>query len=304
MSLRANVLSPQPDTACVIATAPQFNDRGERRHEGRVRLRPMAEPGIGTELREWRSRRRLSQLDLALEAGVSTRHLSFVETGRSRPSAELVLSLAEHLEVPLRERNALLLAAGYAPRYSSHSLDDQEMTPIRDALTAVLEGHEPHPALAVDHHWDLVASNAALGVLLEDVSPQLLEPPVNTLRLALHPDGMAPRVVNLSAWRQDLMHRLERALAIHPDPQLLALHEELLGYPAGDAHSTAGPEQSVMFPLVLRSKDYGELVLYSTITTFGPAYDVTVAELAVEAFFPADARTAAALASAAAAADS
>jgi transcriptional regulator with XRE-family HTH domain len=261
----------------------------------------MAEPGIGAELREWRSRRRLSQLELALDAGISTRHLSFVETGRSRPSAELVMTLAEHLEVPLRERNGLLLAAGYAPRYSAHSLDDPELVPIRDALTGVLSGHEPHPALAVDHHWDLVASNASLGIILEGVSPQLLRPPVNTLRLALHPDGMAGQVVNFGAWREHLLHRLERALTIAPDDALRALHAEVTGYPVREQRTPPRPGEDVMFPLILRSAEYGELTLYSTITTFGSAYDVTVAELAVEAFFPADERTAAALNAAAAA---
>jgi transcriptional regulator with XRE-family HTH domain len=265
-----------------------------------VTLREMPEPGIGTELREWRSRRRLSQLELALDAGISARHLSFVETGRSRPSAELVLTLAEHLEVPLRERNGLLLAAGYAPRYSAHSLDDPELVPIRDALTGVLAGHEPHPALAVDHHWNLVASNAALDPIITGVAPELLVPPVNTLRVALHPDGMAPRIVNFAAWREHLLHRLERALIIRSDDALRELHEELISYPVHAERPPPRPEEDVMFPLILDDETHGPLTFYSTVTTFGTAYDVTVAELAVEAFFPADARTAAALNAAAA----
>ncbi len=171
----------------------------------------MESVGVGILLRDWRTRRRRSQLDLALDAGVSTRHLSFVETGRSQPSREMVLNLAEQLEVPLRERNRLLLAAGYAPHYSGHALDDPELAVVREALNHVLTGHEPYPALAVDGHWTLVASNAALGVLIEGVADELLAPPVNCLRLALHPDGMAPRVINLAAWRFHLLDRLERA---------------------------------------------------------------------------------------------
>ncbi len=268
----------------------------DRGHGARVRLGPVIEQQIGSELREWRGRRRLSQMELALDAGVSTRHLSFVETGRSRPSAELVLALAERLEVPLRQRNALLLAAGYAPRYSSYSLDDPELKPIRDALGAVLAGHEPYPALAVDRHWDLVASNAALGILLEGVAPQLLEPPVNTLRLALHPDGLAGRVMNLGRWRAHLMQRLERAISLQPDEQLQQLRSELLEYADSTTPGERPAGEEVMFPLLLSSEQHGQLTFYSTITTFGAAYDVTVAELAVEAFFPADERTVAALA--------
>lgn len=205
---------------------------------GAVSLRVVAESTqvpdarIGPLLREWRARRRLSQLDLALEAGVSTRHLSFVETGRARPSAELVLALAERLEVPLRERNRLLLAAGFAPRYGARALDDPELAPVREALGQVLTGHEPYPALAVDHHWNLVASNAALGVLIDGVDEQLLTPPVNTLRLALHPDGIAPRVLNLAHWRAHLLHRLERVIDARADPYLEELQAELLSYPA------------------------------------------------------------------------
>ncbi len=246
---------------------------------------------IGTLLREWRQRRRLSQLDLALEAGISTRHLSFVETGRSRPSPEMVVHLAEQLEVPLRERNRLLLAAGYAPQYSARSLDDPELSPIRDALGRVLGGHEPFPAIAVDRMWNLVASNAALDPLLSGVAPALLQAPVNAMRLALHPEGMAPRILNLGEWRGHLLHRLERQIAAAGDEGLHALYEELLGYPGPDPAQRESGSGEIMVELHLATDD-GELAFFSTVTTFGTAVDVTVSELSVEAFFPADPSTA------------
>jgi transcriptional regulator with XRE-family HTH domain len=251
-------------------------------------------------LRDWRLKRRLSQMDLALDAGVSTRHLSFVETGRSKPSSEMVLTLAERLGVPLRERNQLLLAAGYAPEYSIRSLDDPELTPIRDALGHVLQGHEPYPALAVDHHWTVVASNSALTVLLEGVADELLVPPVNALRLALHPQGMARRVLNLAEWRAHLLERLDRVAGLTGDQELRDLQRELRSYPA-PAHeappATRGAD--VMVGLKLATADGRELSFFSVISTFGTALDVTVAELSIEAFFPADPDTAAALTAAA-----
>jgi transcriptional regulator with XRE-family HTH domain len=259
-----------------------------------VRLGRMNESRIGTMLKDWRQRRRLSQLDLALDAGVSTRHLSFVETGRSKPSPEMVLTLAERLEVPLRERNHLLLAAGYAPRYTALSLDDPELQPIRDALGHVLAGHEPYPALAVDHRWNLVASNGALTLLLNGVSDELLKPPANSLRIALHPEGMAPHVLNLAEWRGHLLHRLERAVTLTGDPDQQALYDELAAYPGPEPVSSAR-RGDVMVGLRLATPDGGELSFFSTITTFGTPLDITVAELSIEAFFPADAATAAAL---------
>jgi len=253
--------------------------------------------GIGPILREWRQRRRLSQLDLALDAGISTRHLSFVETGRSKPSPEMVLHLAEQLEVPLRDRNALLLAAGYAPQYGARSLDDPEMAHIRDALGRVLDGHEPFPAIAVDRYWTLAASNAALGVLVEGVADWLLEPPVNALRMALHPEGMSPRVLNFPEWRAHLLHKVERAVAMIGDPRLLELQEELLGYPGPPAPEQTPAGADVMFGLKLAAPGDGtELSFFSTITTFGTPHDITVSELAIEAFFPADEQTARTLA--------
>jgi transcriptional regulator with XRE-family HTH domain len=255
------------------------------------------QPTVGPLLRDWRLRRRLTQMELALDAGVSTRHLSFVETGRARPSSEMVLHLADQLEVPLRERNELLVAAGYAPRYADRGFDDPALAEIRAAVSRVLDAHEPFPAIAVDRHWDLVASNGALAPLLEGVAPELLVPPVNTIRLALHPDGVAPRIVNLGDYRADLLSRMERAWRLTGDPRLAELHEEMLAYPGPDAPE-APPAAAVTVQLRLRppaGRGGPELVFFSTITTFGTAVDVTVSELAVEAFFPADPETADAL---------
>jgi transcriptional regulator with XRE-family HTH domain len=238
----------------------------------------------------------LSQLDLAVRADVSTRHLSFVETGRSRPSRELVLHLAEHLDVPLRERNALLLAAGYAPAYPDRPLDASELAPVRRALDRLLAGHHPFPAIVVDRRWDLVTANdVAVSVLAESIDPQLLTPPVNALRLVLHPDGLAPRIANLEEYGAHLLLRLDRQAAAAADADLVALGEELRTYPGVTATHTVpqDPAALLFMPLVLRTPEGGEARFFSTLTTFGTALDVTVAELAVEAFFPADDGTAA-----------
>ena len=259
-------------------------------------IREVTENRVGTMLRDWRQRRRLSQLDLALDAGVSSRHLSFVETGRSRPSPEMVLTLAQRLEVPLRERNQLLLAAGYAPRYRERSFDGPELAPVREAVSRLLAGHEPYPALAVDSAWNLVASNGALDLLLEDVADELLLPPVNVMRLALHPDGVAPRILNLGEWRGHLLARLRREAALRRDPRLDELLAEVEAYP-GEVDPDRS-EMDIMVTLRLASSA-GELTLFSTVTTFGTAVDITVAELSVEAFFPADEATAEALRAAA-----
>ena len=254
---------------------------------------PALEVRIGPLLREWRQRRHMSQMELALEADVSTRHLSFVETGRSRPSAELVLALSEQLDVPLRDRNALLLAAGFAPRFGQRGLEEPEMAPVRDALDRLLAGHLPFPALVVDRHWGLIAANDAVALLTCGAAEHLLEPPVNVLRLSLHPEGMAPRIVNLPAWRGHLLDGLARTAVATGDPALAALREELVAYPGGLEH----PDPTdIAVPLVLIAPDgESELNLISTRTTFGTAIDVTVAELSIESFFPADAATAAAL---------
>ena len=257
--------------------------------------RTVTRPGAGPLLREWRRRRHLSQLDLALEANVSARHLSFIETGRARPSAEMLLHLSEQLEIPLRERNALLLAAGHAPAYAQRELDAPELGPVRDALDRVLAGHAPNPALVVDRHWGLVAANASTDLLTAGAAPHLLEPPVNVLRLSLHPEGVAPRIANLPEWRAHLLDRLGREAVAGGDPALAALHEELAGYPGGGPAVAPDLEAgAIAVPLRIRHGD-AELAFISTVTTFGTAVDVTVSELSIESFFPADAATAAAL---------
>lgn len=250
--------------------------------------------GVGELLREWRQRRKLSQLELASEADVSPRHLSFVETGRSRPSRELLLHLAEHLEVPLRERNALLLAAGYAPVYRERSLEDEEMNPVRDALHRVLAGHEPYPAVIVNRRWDLVAANEpAVRLFTAGVAAHLLEPPVNTYRLGLHPDGLAPRIRNMAVYSGHLLTRLRREVLLSGDPGLEDLLREVRGYPDLVQPGAVGadPAQMLFLPMEFTTVDGEELSFFSTIATFGTAVDVTVAELAIEAFFPADDHT-------------
>ncbi|MEU9506212.1 helix-turn-helix transcriptional regulator [Micromonospora sp. NPDC048170] len=246
---------------------------------------------VGALLRQWRRRRGLSQLALAVGAEVSTRHLSFLETGRSAPSREMVLRLAEHLDVPLRDRNRLLLAAGYAPVYSHAPLDSPELRRVLDAVRRVLRAHEPYPAVAVDRRWNLVAGNAALPLLTEGVAAHLLRPPANALRLTLHPEGMAPRIANLAEWRAHLLGRLRRHLGLTADAELTALHDELRGYPGGpDAGLPRAGD--VVVPLRLRHAG-GELAFLSTVSTFGTPLDVTVEELSIESFFPADDATAA-----------
>jgi transcriptional regulator with XRE-family HTH domain len=246
-------------------------------------------PPFGALLRDWRRRRRLSQLDLALEAGVSTRHLSFVETGRAKPSPEMVLHLADELQVPLRERNRLLLAAGYAPVYEERALDEPEMQPVHEAVQAVLDGHEPYPAITVDRAWALVAHNRAAGMLIEGLPEHLLAPPMNVLRASLHPEGMAPRIVNLAQWKAHILDRLGRQAQLTGDPALRTLYEELEGYPAPP--DDPGPTSDVAVPLRLRTPG-GELRFISTVTTFGTPADITVEELSIESFFPADRATA------------
>jgi transcriptional regulator with XRE-family HTH domain len=254
-----------------------------------------AAPPLGALLKDWRQRRRMSQLDLSLEAGVSARHLSFLETGRSNPSREMVLHLAEELDVPLRERNRMLLAAGFAPAYDERPLEAPEMEPVRRAVAQVLTGIEPYPAAVIDRWWNLVASNRQIGVFLEGVAPELLEPPANVLKVSLHPDGMAPRIANLAEWREHLLSRLRREIATTGDPRLAELLEEVSAYPASSgAAPDVPPRGAIAVPLRLRAAGK-ELTFISTVATFGTAVDVTVAELSIEAFFPVDAATAAAL---------
>jgi transcriptional regulator with XRE-family HTH domain len=254
-------------------------------------------PTVGDLLRQWRHQRRMSQLDVAAEAEVSARHLSFVETGRSRPSRELVLHLAEHLDVPLRDRNTLLMAAGFAPTYPETPLDAEEMAPVRRALDKILTSHLPFPAVVVDRHWNLVSANeTALAILTDGVDPDLLGPRANALRVCLHPDGLASRIVNLAEYSAHLIERIDRLAAASADPELLSLRDELRRYPGVSAGHPGGSDTAsrLFVPLVLRG-NHGELTFFSTIATFGTAHDITVAELAIEAFFPADERTAAVL---------
>jgi transcriptional regulator with XRE-family HTH domain len=244
-------------------------------------------------LRSWRRRRSLSQLELSLNAGISSRHLSFLETGRARPSREMVLHLAGELEVPPRERNSLLLAAGFAPLFTERSLDEPTMALVRQAIDRFLRAHEPYPAVVVDRYHDLLASNDALQVMLEGVAPELLEPPANALRIALHPGGMAPRTLNLGEWSAHLMRRLYREMQVTADPRLQSLYDELAAYPGVELASPQGSIQAadIVLPLRLRDGD-GELAFFSTLSTFGTAIDITLDELSIEAFYPANARTA------------
>jgi transcriptional regulator with XRE-family HTH domain len=253
---------------------------------------------VGALLRQWRARRRMSQLDLALEAEISARHLSFVETGRAQPSREMVLHLTEALQVPLRERNTLLMAAGYAPLFAERGLTDPAMQPAREAIDLVLAGHEPYPALAVDHRWNLIAANRAVTPLLAGVAPGLLVAPVNVLRLSLHPGGLADRIVNYAQWRAHLIARLKRDIDLTADAAIVELLAELRAYaPPQHARLQKHQEQAapgVVVPFRLRS-GAGILSFISTTTVFGTPVDVTLSEIAIESFFPADAATAAAL---------
>jgi transcriptional regulator with XRE-family HTH domain len=254
----------------------------------------MARP-IGNHLREWRQRRRMSQLELACEAEISARHLSFVETGRSLPSREMILHLAEQLEIPRRERNVLLVAAGYAPIFPERPLNDPALGAARQAIDLVLAGQKPFPAFAIDRHWTIAASNSALPELYVGVAPALLQPPVNALRLTLHPDGLAPRIANLPEWRANMLARLRQQIDLTADPVLVELMREVSDYPtprsnrlrepAADANTVAIP-----FKIVTEA---GLLSFFSTTAVFGTPVDVTLSELALEMFFPADAATAA-----------
>ncbi|MGE0097651.1 MAG: helix-turn-helix domain-containing protein [Hydrogenophaga sp.] len=249
---------------------------------------------FGERLRHWRQRRRLSQLDLAHVADVSTRHLSYVETGRASPSRDMVLRLVDRLEVPLRERNALLEAAGFAPMYRERPLEAPDMAPARAAVQRILDCHEPWPALAMDRHWNLVMANRMVAPLMVSAAPALLQGPINVLRLSLHPQGLAPRIANLSQWREHLFERLRQQIHATGDETLAALLAELKGYPeafGGEAVSLPGEHHGVLMPFQFNT-DQGVLNLVSTTTVFGSPVDVTLQELALETFFPADEDTA------------
>ncbi len=252
-------------------------------------------PQVGPLLRAWRQRRRRSQLDLALDAQISQRHLSFVESGRAAPSREMVMRLAEQLDVPLRERNALLLAAGYAPAYAERPLHDPAMQAARSTVELILAAHMPHPALAVDRQWNLVAANAMIGRLLAGlVDPALLTPPANMIRLSLHPRGLAPRIANLGEWRAHILARLRREVAVSGDAATSALLVEIAALPAPDPEPPSQPHLApggIAVPLLLDGPD-GRLALITTTTVFGTPVEVTLSELTIEAFYPADRATA------------
>jgi transcriptional regulator with XRE-family HTH domain len=241
----------------------------------------------GVLIREWRRRRRMSQLDLAARTEISTRHLSFIETGRSQPTRAMLVRLSEQLDIPLRARNALLLAAGFAPAYPQHRLTDLPMAAVTDAIEQILRGHLPYPAVVVDRHWTMVDANEAVFTFLDGVAEHLLEPPVNVLRLSLHPDGMAPRIRNLAQWRGHLLERLWHQVAATGDEHLAALHTELRSYPS-PPDDFAPAANVLVVPLELATDTGETLTFLSTTTVFGTPLDVTVAELAIEAFYPAN----------------
>jgi len=241
---------------------------------------------VGALLRTWRERRHLSQLELSVRADISTRHLSFVETGRSRPTSEMILRLSEQLDVPLRDRNGLLLAGGYAPAYPDGGIDAPELESIRDTLRQILAVHEPNPAIVLDRHWNLVDANESMAMFLDGVAPELLAPPVNVLRLSLHPDGLAPRIGNLGQWRAHLLARLQRQATATGDPVLAELHRELCGYPGPEGEPDVEPPgpADVAVPLRYRYRDT-ELSFVSVTAMFGTPLNVTLAELAIELFY-------------------
>jgi transcriptional regulator with XRE-family HTH domain len=247
---------------------------------------------VGDHLRTWRQRRRLSQLDLACEAEISARHLSFVETGRAQPSRAMLLRLAEQLEIPVRERNVLLVAAGYAPLFPERALDAPEMAQARAAIEIILEGSKPYPAYALDRHWNIVASNGALPQLFENVDAALLEPPINVVRVSLHPKGVAPYVLNFPQWRAHMLARLRRQIDLTADPGLIALLDEVLSYPSPGGQPPPArlraPEMVVPFVMRLNA---GVVSFFSTTMVFGTPVEVSLSELALESFFPADAAT-------------
>jgi transcriptional regulator with XRE-family HTH domain len=257
------------------------------RHVSTARAERSQPLHIGDHLRDWRQRRHLSQLDLAVDAEISARHLSFVETGRASPSREMVLKLAERLDVPLRERNVLLVAAGYAPAFPQRSLDDPMLKSARQAIDLVLKAHEPNPALAYDRHWNLVTANRMVAPLLDGIPERLLGQPFNILRLAFHPEALAARTVNIAEWCGHLLERLHRQCEATADPELLKLYDDLKSYPLPARSAPLPPDNNVAIPLKLRHD--GEVLSFiSTTMVFGTPVDITLSELALETFFPAD----------------
>jgi transcriptional regulator with XRE-family HTH domain len=254
---------------------------------------------VGDHIRLWRQRRRLSQLELALEAEISTRHLSFVETGRAAPSRGMILTLSEALKIPLREQNVILMAGGFAPMFSERPLDAPELSSARAAIDIVLQSHLPYPAFAVDRRWRIVASNRALPQIYEAVAPEILRPPVNALRLSLHPNGMAPCILNLDEWRAHIFARLREQISVSADPSLSELYAELRLYGGRHGHDPmigTDPRTSTVVPFRVTSPA-GPLAFFTTTMVFGTPLDITLSELAVEFFFPADPETIARVAS-------
>ncbi|HEY2334683.1 MAG TPA: helix-turn-helix transcriptional regulator [Solirubrobacterales bacterium] len=252
---------------------------------------------VGPLLREWRERRRVTQLELALDAGVSARHLSFVETGRSKPGREMLLRVLEQLKVPFREQNRLLLAAGHAPAFPELPLDDPDLAPVQEALDVVLSGHEPYPAVAVDRAWNMVGANSAMFALTEavDIDPKLLEPPINVMRVGLHPRGLGPLFINLGDWHAHWLKQLERQLAVTGDEQLASLIDEVAGYPVPEPEQDAVSEalaSEMLGPVRVRTPNGGELSFFGMFASFDTPFEVTTSELAVELLFPADRATA------------
>ncbi|MFJ8535255.1 helix-turn-helix domain-containing protein [Streptomyces sp. NPDC093591] len=255
-----------------------------------------SDQGVGPLLRAWRVQRRVSQLELALRADSSARHISFIETGRSRPSEEMVLRLAEHLDVPVRERNALLLAAGYAPRYPETPLDDPALDAVRAGMEQLIQGYEPYPALVVDAMYNVHAANRGVLMLLDGIPEHLLAPPLNAMRLTLHPEGLAPRIRNLREWRGHLLAQMDRQIALHRSEPLRKLYEEVAAYPVPEEAPDAGPAEPTgpvpYFALPMRIEHEGRVLSFvSSISTFNTPMDVTVAELAIETLLPADPAT-------------
>jgi transcriptional regulator with XRE-family HTH domain len=274
-----------------VAAPPHTAERVAALRPVRSRVAKVGRPGVGELIRDWRTRRKYSQLDVSSELGVSTRHLSFVETGRSRPSPELILTLADFFEVPLRERNTMLLAAGYAPRYAARELSDPSMVNVTASLQRMLDAHDPYPGVVVDRQWNVLLTNTAAGAFTGMVADELLSP-VNVFRICLHPDGLAPYTVNFEDWAAYLLRQLRRSIQVSGDPALIALEEEVTTYPtlAGTAPPTEtsywdDPPLLVPFTLAFNG---AELSFFTTLTTFGTPLDITLDELAVELFFPAD----------------
>ena len=249
---------------------------------------------VGALLRDWRTRRRLSQMELALDVGVSPRHLSFVETGRSRPSAEMLVKLAARLQVPLRERNRMLLSSGYAPRYSQQPLQARDMQPVLAALLRLLDLHQPYPGLVLDRQWNVVLANDAAMTLTALLPLALREPRLNIFRASLHPQGLSRVTANFEEWAGYLLSTLQRAVSNSSDAELASLEQEVLNYPnvlaLRSKRQVIAPDPALLVPFVLELPA-GRLSMFTTLTSFGTPRDVTLEELCVELFYPADAAT-------------